>query len=295
MSTKLRVMTFNVGAGKEESRCDTAKVSALIQKLAPDLVAVQEAVEWEEEGGGRWSLLDEIRGSDLHPAFGPTLALREHLHVRKKVFVDALFSDLRDWRQGNGLLSKFRFVGLGDPSLPGTPRNVPLCRAPIYLGDRDTDPRWALLARIDKPPLFPYVLGTHLSTFVSEREREGNYRPRADRREEAEIARFREARRILELLDKNVLARELPVLLLGDINAAPQEPCIQTVLVQEGGFVRLEPREEISTHPKLASPVDHILVAPAGRLREYDCWVVDSQEAREASDHLPVVADIVLD
>jgi endonuclease/exonuclease/phosphatase family metal-dependent hydrolase len=288
-------MTFNVGAGKEESRCDTAKVSALIEKLAPDVVAVQEAVEWEDEDGRRWSLLDEIRGSEFCSAFGPTLALREHMHVRKKVFVDALFTDRRDWCQGNGLLSRFGFVGLGDPSLPGTPRNIPLRRPPAYLGDRDTDPRWALLARIDKPPLFPYILGTHLSTFISERERLGSYRPRADRREEAEIARYRETKRILDLLSKHVLDRELPILLLGDINAVPWEACIQSILIHEGGFVRLEPREEIATHPKLASPVDHILVAPARRLREYDCWVVDTPEAREASDHLPVVADVVLE
>lgn len=295
MSIKLRVMTYNVGAGKEESRADTAKVSKLIRELSPDVVAVQEAVEWDKRDGTTWSLLEEIGSKEFHSSFGPTLTLRERMHVRKKVFVDALFADRADWRQGNGLLSRFPFVGLGDPSRPAVPRNVPLYRPPVYEGDRDTDPRNALLGRIGKAPLFPFVVTAHLSTFVGEREREGVYRPRPDRREAAEIARYREAKCIVELLRKHVLDHDLPVFLLADLNASPEEPCIQRVLVEEGGFIRLTPRDEIPTHPKVSLPVDHILVAPADRLRHYDCWVVDTEEARGASDHLPVVADVVIE
>ena len=41
-------------------------------------------------------------------------------------------------------------------------------------------------------------------------------------------------------------------------------------------------------------PIDHILVHPVDRLTEYRCWIVDTPLAREASDHLPVVADVTI-
>lgn len=292
-------MSFNVGAAKKVSRYEANSVESVISELSPDIIALQEAVEWEEEGGSTYSLVDELARVNStgrwHRSFSATLTMRAHMDTRKAVFVDSLFKDRLDWRQGNALLSKRRFVRLGDPTRPGSPKDVPLYRPAVYQGSRDTDPRHALIGRVDWPPLFPFVVGAHLATFVGEREREGGYRPQPEREEEAQIMRFRQARRMLELLREHVLAKRYPILVLGDLNGPPSEPAIRDVLIGEAGLVRLEPRKEIATHPKVRLPVDHILVGPAERLLEYECWVVDTEEARAASDHLPVVADIVME
>ena len=180
-------------------------------------------------------------------------------------------------------------------SQAGTPRNVPLFRMPLYEGNRDTEPRYSLLSRIGSPDLAPFVVGVHLTTLVSEREREGGPRPLADKLEDAQDLRVRQARRLLTLLKEHVLARGEVLFLLGDFNAPASEPCISSVLVGEGGFRRLVPEnEQTGTYPKVVEPIDHILVYPDDRLTEYRCWIVDTPQAHAASDHLPVVAEVVI-
>ena len=176
------------------------------------------------------------------------------------------------------------------------PRNVPIYQAPLYEGNRDTDPRYALLARINRAPVFPFVVGVHFTTLVRERERPGGSRALPGRAEEAQILRFRQARRLLDLLRTHVLETGKVVFLLGDFNAVDSEPCISRVLEKEGGFVHLKPSGDPNgTHPKAAEPIDHIFVYPADRLIGYQCSVVDSPPiAKQASDHLPVVADVVI-
>ncbi len=217
------------------------------------------------------------------------------MDVRKGLFVHGLFNDWQDWKQGNALLSRWEFVRLGDPSKPGTPRNVPLFRAPLYEGNRDTEPRYALLSQIRHPQLTLYVVGLHLTTLVGERGRDGGSPAQPERLEAARALRVEQARRLLTLLQKHVLARGEVVILLGDFNAPASEPCISSVLVEEGGFKRLDPTNgQESTHPEVVEPIDHILVYPGNRLAEYRCWIVDTPQAREASDHLPVVAEVAL-
>ena len=52
--------------------------------------------------------------------------------------------------------------------------------------------------------------------------------------------------------------------------------------------------DQEATHSEVIESIDHILVYPSERLMEYHCWIVDTPLAREASDHLPVVADVVI-
>lgn len=294
--SQFRLMTYNVGGARRDFGSVIGDVIEVIREAAPDILVVQEATDFQDADGAWHSVLSQIAragecGEYAH--FGPTLSLREHMHVRKSLFVHSIFSDWQDWRQGNAILSRWEFVRLSDPLESGVPRNVPLYTTPLYQGNRDTDPRYALLARVNKPPIFPFVVGVHFTTLVAEREQAGGPRPFPGRAEEAAILRFQQARRLIDLLAEHVLERGEVVFLLGDFNAVPDEMSISSVLEAEGGFVRLVPSEGgIATHPKAGEPIDHILVYPRNRLVEYQCWIVDSPIARRASDHLPVVADV---
>jgi endonuclease/exonuclease/phosphatase family metal-dependent hydrolase len=296
--SRFRLMTYNIGGGRKDLGSQPDDVAQVIGKVSPDILAIQEAASCQDADGVWHSLLSQVAkagafGNNAH--FAPALSMKEHMVVQKGLFVHGLFNDWQDWRQGNATLSRWEFVRLGDPSQPGTPRNVPLFRAPLYEGNRDTEPRYALLSRIKAPHLAPFVVGLHLTTLVGEREREGGAYPQPERLEAAQALRVQQAKRLLALLQEHVLARGEVVFLLGDFNAPASEPCISSVLVDEGGFKRLNPtNDQGATHSEAIEPIDHILVYPGDRLIEYRCWIVDTPLAREASDHLPVVAEVTI-
>ena len=296
--SRLRLMTYNIGGGRKDSGSQPDSIVRVIEQAAPDIVVIQEAESYQDADGLWHGLLHQVAQAGVfgkHVHFAPVLSMQGQMDVRQEQFVDALFRDWQDWRLGNALLSRWELTRLGDPSRPGTPKNVPLFRAPMYEGDRDTEPRYALLSRIKVPHLHPFVVGVHLTTLVGERKREGEPNPHPERLEAATALRVQQAKRLLVLLREHVLARGEVVFLLGDLNAPASEPCIATVLVAEGGFKRLEPSNaQEATHAEVMEPIDHIFVYPGDRLVEYRCWIVDSPLARGASDHLPVVADVTI-
>lgn len=296
--SQFRLMTCNIGGGRKDFGSVLSDVVKVVKEAVPDILVVQEATEFQDADSAWHSVLSQVAAAGefgKHIYFGSTLSLREHMHVRKTLFVHSVFNDWLDWRQGNALLSRWEFVRLGDPSKSGVPRNVPLYLTPLYEGNRDTEPRNALLARVNKAPIFPFVVGVHFTTLVAERELEGGPRSLPGRAEEAQILRFKQARRLIDLLEGHVLEPGEVVFLLGDFNAVASEPCISEVLEDEAGFVRLVPSEgQNATHPKAAEPIDHIFVCPRYRLIEYRCWIVKSPSARWTLDHLPVVADVVI-
>ena len=291
-------MTYNIGGGRKDLGSQPDDIAQVIEQVSPDILAIQEAASCQDADGMWHSLLSQVAkagafGKNAH--FAPALSMQQDMDVRKGLFVHGLFNDWQDWRQGNAMLSRWEFVRLGDASKPGTPRNVPLFRAPLYEGNRDTEPRYALLSRIKAPHLTPFVVGLHLTTLVGEREQEGGARPQPERLETAQALREQQAKRLLALLKEHVLAPREVVFLLGDFNATASEPCISSVLVAEGGFKRLVPEnEENGTYLKVVEPIDHIFVYPGNRLIEYRCRIVDTPLAREASDHLPVVAEVAI-
>jgi endonuclease/exonuclease/phosphatase family metal-dependent hydrolase len=294
--SQFRLMTYNIGGGRKNFGSVVNDIIEVIKKASPDILVVQEAAESQDADGVWHSVVSQIAQAGefgKYTYFAPTLSMREHMHVRKALFVHGLFNDWQDWRQGNAVLSRWEFVRLSDPSKPGMPRNVPLYLTPLYQGSRDTDPRYALVARVDKAPIFPFVVGVHFTTLVGEREREGGPRPLPGRAEEAQSLRFKQAKLLLDLLREHVLQPGKVVFLLGDFNAVASEPCISSVLETEGGFVRLIPAgRQNTTHLKALDPIDHIFVYPRHSLIEYQCWIVNSPTAQQASDHLPVVADV---
>ena len=291
-----RLMTYNIGGGRNDSGSLLTDVIEVIEESSPDILVIQEATEVKDADGASHSVLGHISEAGefgKHAYFGPTLCMREHMHVKKSLFVHGIFSDWQDWRQGNAILSRWEFVRLGTPSKSGVPRNIPLYLTPFYQGNRDTDPRYAVLARINKPPIFPFVVGVHFTTLSAEREKSGDSQQLTVVTKQAQTLRSEQARRLLDLLKEHVLQPRKVAFLLGDFNAAANEPCISSVLETEAGFVRLTPSTGAkATHLEVLELIDHIFVYPLDRLVDYRCWIVDSPTARRASDHLPVVADV---
>jgi endonuclease/exonuclease/phosphatase family metal-dependent hydrolase len=282
-----RLMTYNLGGG----RGDLNAAAQVVGEARPDILALQEAIRIQD-ADGRWrSDLDAISQTFAEPPhvhYAPTLTLAEHLDAAKRPMVQAIFADYLDWQHGNALLSRWPFHRLGDRSLPGMPRMVPLFRPMVYQGDRDTDPRAALIGRVGRPPHYPLVIGLHLTTLVGERGEQVI----AGKPEQAAAMREKQTRRLLTLLKEHVLARGELVFILGDFNAPVTEPAIRSVLLGEGEFMALRPENEMGTHGKMSLPIDHILVYPRTRVAEAHCRVIDSPEAYRASDHLPVLAEV---
>ena len=296
-STRLRLMTYNIGGGRKDSGTAFDSVIEVIRKEAPDVLVLQEATEWLD-AEQHWHITVSMIAGALRymegVQFGPTLSMQEHFHTGKTIFIRGIFNDWLDWRQGNAILSRWGFVRLGDSSKAGEPRNIPLFRPLQYAGNRDTDPRYALIARTKMRTVSPFIIGTHLTTLRGERG--GPEREIAGKSAEASEMRTRQVRNLIDLIRDHVLNQNELVLLMGDFNATANEACIAEVLETEAKFVRLVlSNTDAPTHLfKIAEPIDHIFVYPASRLIDYRCRIVDTPLARQASDHLPVVADITV-
>ena len=289
---QLRLMTYNIGKGRKDLSLKIDGILETICQVAPDVLVVQECVEWVDADGVKYSDAVKIAtacGFGSSYFFGETLSMRANLQINKATMLHGLYDDWQDWMYGNAIFSRHGFVRLSEAGKPGTPRNVPIYRPPVYEGNRDTDPRYALLARLPYSPAFPYVIGVHLTTLLGERGAPAQQIP--FKANEAQKLRLQQARQLLALARPKSASNEL-IFLLGDFNAMPQEACLVDVLQGEGGFMRLVPKADIQTHPEVPAAVDHIFVSPASRILEYNCWVVDSATATTSSDHLPVIADV---
>jgi len=291
---RFKLMTYNIGGGRRDFGSVLDKVVQVIRDSTPDILVLQEAAEWldaercwQSDASRIAHELGYLQG--LH--FGPTLSMQEHFHSDKPIFAYARSQGWVEWRQGNAILSRWDFVSSEDRSDAGGLYNIPLFHPLQYEGSRDTEPRYALLARIRTRALSPLIIGTHLSTLVGERG--GPEWEIVGKSTEAQEMRFKQARRLLDLIQEHVLEPGELVFLMGDFNATVHEACIANVLVAEAGFVRLIPQNDLPTHLfKVQEPIDHIFVFPASRLLDYQCRVIDTLLARQASDHLPVVADV---
>jgi endonuclease/exonuclease/phosphatase family metal-dependent hydrolase len=287
----IRLMTYNVGGGRKDFGSNLVEVLQIVSELQPDILGLQEITELQDMDD-RWYRWDEAIADRMifktHSFFGPTLSMREQFHVDKTLFVNGIFHDWLEWRQGNALISRWEFVRLGSTNKPGQPLNLPIFRPPTYEGNRDTDPRYTILSRIDLGSVQPFILVTHLTTLLGEKGA-GEVPGKS---EQAQIIRQRQCRQLFDLLDEHALKKGELVFILADFNAEAKEACISSTLIEGAGFVRLKPDFEIGTHPKVSTPIDHILAHAGAHRVEYRCRVIDSPLAWQASDHLPVVADL---
>ena len=298
MPTRIRLMTYNVGGARRGGTSAISDVLEVVRLEAPDVAVVQETIVYKGADGCEYDLaaqLAEAAGFGSNYFFGPVVSLRKHLHIAKRAFVEALFSDLQEWEHGNAIFSRSGFSRLGDPEKAGVPWNVPLFMPPVYEGNRDTESRYALLSRICMPPVNPFVVGVHLTTLVGERQVVNNASAaHPEIVERAQNMRYQQTRRICRLLERHVLERGNVAFLLGDFNAVASESAIASVIEKECGFQRLVPENSSPTHLGVGKIIDHIFAYPAERIVSVACRVVDTPLARRASDHLPIVADVVI-
>lgn len=292
---RLKLMTYNIGGPRRDSESALDNVIKVIQENSPDILVLQEAVEWldaEQCWYGTASDIASALGYMKGRCFGATLSMQEHFHAGKTIFVHAISRGWQEWRQGNAILSRWDWVQLEDIAKASELCNIPLFRPLQYEGNRDTEPRYALLARVRTPTNSPFVIGTHLSTLVGERGGPG--REIVGKSEQAREMRLKQIRCLLDAVKEYVPKPGALVFLMGDFNATIKEACIADVLVAEAGFVRLIPENDHtpSHRFKVQEPIDHIFVYPASRLVVHECKIIDTPDADRASDHRPVVADV---
>lgn len=145
-----------------------------------------------------------------------------------------------------------------------------------------------ILTRLKQAP-YPFVLNLHLTTLVGERG-ENAWSEVVDA---ARITRSQQISGIISLVQRHVLIPQLPMILMGDFNATAEEYTLRDMLERDHGIMPLKPQDNIATHPH-AGAVDHIFFFPAKRLVDYTCYVVSTPLSHSISDHLPVVADIII-
>ncbi len=286
-------MTYNIGGGHTRGALEQSLILKVIRDASPDVLAIQEAAQWLDADGLWHSDLNEIipaLGKEFEHTVAPTLTMKAQMHPNNKAMVDALFSDCQDWQQGNAMVSRWPFHRLRNPEQPGAPHSIPLYRSPVYEGSRDTEPRAALMARIGRAPHYPVVIGLHLSTLVGERG--STIAP--GKAEQAIRLREMETQRLIALLREHILDAHEIVFLLGDFNATLDEPSIRHLL-DEGGFVPATPTNPmVSTHPEAKGAIDHIFLFPSSRVVQFKSFIVETEEAHQASDHLPVVTEVTV-
>lgn len=286
----LRLMTYNIGGGRKNPDSHFPNIVRIIKEENPDILAIQEAVKWNSLDGDQFDQAKEISESGIkskYHFFGPTLKMQENFHVKKNLFIHGLFNDLENMEQGNVLFSRWPFTRLGNSYKAGSPQNIPLYKV-LYGGNRETDPRYVILSRINMGFVKAFLMTTHLTTLYGER----GSKQIPKRNEDAQIMRWEQCERILDLIKEYVLDKNELTILLGDFNATAGEPAILTSLEKKGGFVRLLPNNNLGTHLKLGSPVDHILIFPGKYHVKYNCRVYNDKFT--ASDHNPVIADVVI-
>ena len=293
----LRIATLNVSGGEKSfeaypfatQKSRQEALALLISRLNAQVLCLQEASEFIDADGLRHSLVEQIRQTVAYEYafFGETLSMRNHMQIKKDIMVQGVFCDWQNWAKGNAILSKIPFSRLSDPTRLGTPRNIPLFQPLRYEGNRDTDPRYVVLTRLQEPP-YPFLATLHLTTLIGERP--PNALPGKD--DLAKGLRKEQIKRFLDLVKDYILQKNEPLILTGDFNATADEDCISRLLEEEVGFVHLIPENESPSHPKVTQPIDHILFFPKERLVDYTCQIEVDVLSRRASDHLPVVADL---
>ena len=286
-------MTYNIGGGRRDFGTLLDSILDIVRQTRPDVLALQEAISWldaENHWHSSVAFLADVLGNDYQSYFGATVSLKQHFHSGKSNFIQAISDDLQDWQFGNALLTRSGFARIGDPGRNGNPYNLPLFRPAQYLGNRDTDPRHVILTRLPGETIAPVILATHLTTLIGERGAPEEIIP--GKPEQARSMRTQQIKNLLDVLAPSILQPNEVIFFMGDLNATPTEECME--ILRQAGFYRLVPNNEVPSHEDLDGPVDHILMYPASRLVDYRCWIIDTPLAQQASDHLPVVADVTV-
>jgi endonuclease/exonuclease/phosphatase family metal-dependent hydrolase len=171
----------------------------------------------------------------------------------------------------------------------GVLSRIPFTVGPTHLGDRDADGRllWArelLEVHLETVPRPLVVLGAHLVSRLD---------PRDDARRARQAARVRE---IVEDLGRD--PRSPCVVVAGDLNDVPSSKTLSSLL--SGGFFvdlggKLSQEEAWTwTSGGARERIDYALMPAAGGARATRVAVVEGSDVEAASDHRPLVVDLLV-
>ncbi|MFD2078106.1 endonuclease/exonuclease/phosphatase family protein [Actinopolymorpha cephalotaxi] len=261
----LRVVSYNIHHGADTAdRLDLARTAAVLARSGADLIGLQEVDRhWSE----RSAFADQAKW--LATTLGMHVAYAANLDL-DPLDPDSLGPDLdpdspgpgRQRRQyGLAVLSRFPILTVVHELLPPGPDSEP-----------DLEPRGLLAVEVDVDGERLCFATTHLSE--------------ADPR-----ARESEATRVAEILG----AAPRRTILTGDLNAQPTAPetkPLTGVLTDAWPDGDADPDADPGHTIPVAGPdrrIDYVLVSPD--LTAERAWVLTDADA---SDHLPVVADVRL-
>lgn len=256
-----------------------ANIAAILGKANPDVMGLNEVRRY-------WW------GHDSHVDHAEWLARR--IGIKHHFFGLTLDSDRdphpvkwhKEWhkgywkiQQGNAILSRYPFGDLSTNKDSFTSQNCPIA-IPIndpthYVGNRDTEPRNCLVAKLkldDQQGC--YFLTTHLTRLTEKMEN-------PVRKAEASKIRCKQVDRLLKI------ARELqgqPIVLVGDFNAEPASPEINLL---KGTFTDASVGIEY-TYLEDGTKIDYIFVSEG--MEVVSCIVPEIDGLEQASDHLPIMA-----
>lgn len=283
----LRLMTYNIGGGRRDQDKKIENCIQVIDSISPDILGLQEANFKIHPTKGVHSDTDDVANTlgYKYRSFHDHITLKKHFSISNTKMVDAIYDDYDDWQVGNSLISKLPFISLSDPFIDGQPKIIPIYKTQLYEGNRDTEPRFASLSRIKFGEINPYLITTHLSTLRGER----GQMKQIEIYEKAVKLRKLEIQNIIALLEKKVLNKFRPVILMGDFNAEIEEDSLATL--RNAGFSWSKP-DGVCTHQVHNLIIDHIFCFPSTSVKFLSSKIIDTPFSREASDHLPVVAEV---
>ncbi len=244
-------------SGADGGNVDLSRTAGVIRRQQPDIVALQEVDRfWARSGSeDQPARLAELLGMNVCFAANVELA-PDHPHPRAREY-------------GVAVLSRWPMTDH---------RIVPL---PVAAG---WEPRGMLVARVDLGSREIVVINTHLQVDQPGHEGEGRWQRTVQAGEVVRAARD----------------AALPTVVVGDFNARPDDPELAALVAFRSGLLDVWRVAGAGTgatipanlHEAPRDRIDYIFASRDFRIG--GVRVVDGPVARQASDHLPVVADLIL-
>jgi endonuclease/exonuclease/phosphatase family metal-dependent hydrolase len=309
---EITVGTANIAGAARQEVADPGKHSLLADILGgTDILGLQEVVQVEDPASGRL-VHDDIAALKRGGLSGYKHFFFAHLdstlHPHRRKWGSDIFKDWseRNYRvqQGTAILIKGRydFYHLLESDRSGFASAVTLPwyieKPTFYRGNRDTEPRSLLVARVKVDARIVLFCCTQLSTLTEEAEDRRRSTPNARALRSHQVGwivdyikSYQEARRGIcnELKQEWV---DEPVILVGDFNADKESPELSRLC--ELGLKAVKATRPNHTHRKHRIEMD-LIFAP-GKMRGSAQVIklddLESSNKRGISDHYPVIATL---
>jgi len=311
---KFRVATANIAGGAREEGADLCKYKILGELLSGvDIIGLQEVVRVYEPGSCH-IIRDDIKElqdnsglSHYQRFFFPYLDSTQYSHPGK--WTSRIFNSYYEKGcrilEGTAILVKQQHsvYDLWCDNRPGhaVVQILPwyLDAPTIYLGNRDTQPRTLLLARVRLANRFVLFCCTHLATLKEEGDRQHG-KGKGPVTQKAVALRAKQIKWIVQYIDSYQRAREAdgktrePVIIVGDFNAEPEASELQGLTQLNLELVTPNVGYTHRKHKILIDLIYATKCAIKGTACIVDLTKLEVLSDRRVSDHNPVIADLDL-